>query len=191
QAEPHIVTTPIVTKGPRLFVFSYLSTFPFWLSLYVALGLQRGLTSVGVRQRVARPEKSANSTWRSAIMRKLIGFALLFGMFSLTAFAQENAPKAEFFGGYQYTRFDGGLNANGWDTALTGNLNRWFGVTGDFSGAYKTQNGVSFNNYTYTFGPVVSLRQNRTFTPFAHFLAGGFHSSASFAGASGSGNGFA
>jgi hypothetical protein len=124
-------------------------------------------------------------------MRKLIGFALLFGMFSLTAFAQENAPKAEFFGGYQYTRFDGGLNANGWDTALTGNLNRWFGVTGDFSGAYKTQNGVSFNNYTYTFGPVVSLRQNRTFTPFAHFLAGGFHSSASFAGASGCGNGFA
>jgi hypothetical protein len=124
-------------------------------------------------------------------MRKFIGFALLFGMFSLAAFAQENAPKAEFFGGYQYTRFDGGLNANGWDTALTGNLNRWFGVTGDFSGAYKTQNGVSFNNYTYTFGPVVSLRQNRTFTPFAHFLAGGFHSSASFAGASGSGNGLA
>lgn len=124
-------------------------------------------------------------------MRKFIGFALLFGMFSLAALAQENAPKAEFFGGYQYTRFDGGLNANGWDTALTGNLNRWFGVTGDFSGAYKTQNGVSFNNYTYTFGPVVSLRQNRTFTPFAHFLAGGFHSSASFAGASGSGNGFA
>ena len=124
-------------------------------------------------------------------MRKFIGFALLFGMFSLAAFAQENAPKAEFFGGYQYTRFDGGLNANGWDMALTGNLNRWFGVTGDFSGAYKSQNGVSFNNYTYTFGPVVSLRHNEMFTPFAHFLAGGFHSSAAFGGFSGSGSGFA
>src|ERR1700720_2331696 len=112
-------------------------------------------------------------------------------MFSLAAFAQENAPKAEFFGGYHYTRFDGGLNANGWDTALTGNLNRWLGVTGDFSGAYKSQNGASFNNYTYTFGPVVSLRHNEMFTPFAHFLAGGFHSSAAFGGFSGSGSGFA
>ena len=55
-------------------------------------------------------------------MRKFITFALLFGTFSLAGFAQENeaAPKAEFFGGYQYTRFDGGVNANGWDTTLTG-----------------------------------------------------------------------
>jgi len=126
-------------------------------------------------------------------MRKFITFALLFGTFSLAAFAQENeaAPKAEFFGGYQYTRFDGGVNANGWDTTLTGNLNRWFGVAADFSGAYKTQNGVSFNNYTYTFGPQISWRHNPNFTPFAHFLAGGSHASASFNGLSGSSNGFA
>ena len=126
-------------------------------------------------------------------MRKFITFALLFGTFSLAGFAQENeaAPKAEFFGGYQYTRFDGGVNANGWDTTLTGNLNRWFGVAADFSGAYKTQNGVSFNNYTYTFGPQISWRRNPNFTPFAHFLAGGSHASASFSGLSGSSNGFA
>jgi hypothetical protein len=124
-------------------------------------------------------------------VRKFIGFALLFGIFSLVAVAQESAPKAEFFGGYQYTRFDGGLNANGWNTALTGNLNHWFGVAADFSGAYKSQSGVSFNNYTYTFGPVVSLRHSETFTPFAHFLAGGFHSSAASGSLSGSGSGFA
>jgi len=124
-------------------------------------------------------------------VRKLIGFALLFGMFSLAAVAQERAPRAEFFGGYQYTRFDGGLNANGWDTTLTGNLNRWFGAAADFSGAYKSQNGVSFNNYTYTFGPVVSLRRNETFTPFAHFLVGGFHSSAAAGSLSASGSGLA
>ena len=124
-------------------------------------------------------------------MRKLIGFALLFGMFSIAAVAQERAPRAEFFGGYQYTRFDGGLNANGWDTTVTGNLNRWFGAAADFSGAYKSQNGVSFNNYTYTFGPVVSLRRNETFTPFAHFLAGGFHSSAAAGSLSASGSGLA
>ena len=127
-------------------------------------------------------------------MRKFIGLALLsMCMLSLQAFAQEmgTAPKAEIFGGYQYTRFDGGVNANGWDTALTGNLNRWFGVAADFSGAYKTQSGVSFNNYTYTFGPVISWRHNPTLTPFAHFLAGGFRSSAAFGGLSASDNGLA
>jgi opacity protein-like surface antigen len=124
-------------------------------------------------------------------MRKCFGFALLFAMFSLAAAAQESAPKAEVFGGYQYTRFDGGLNANGWNMALTGNLNHWFGVAADFSGAYKSQSGVSFNNYTYTFGPVVSLRRNENFTPFAHFLAGGFRSSAASGGLSASDGGFA
>jgi Outer membrane protein beta-barrel domain len=124
-------------------------------------------------------------------MRKFVGFLLLFGLSSLAAVAQENAPKAELFGGYQYTRFDGGLNANGWDTTVTTNLNRWVGVAGDFSGAYKTQSGVSFNNYTYTFGPVVSLRRNERLTPFAHFLAGGFHSSTALSGVSAPDNGFA
>jgi hypothetical protein len=120
--------------------------------------------------------------------------ALLLGMFSLAASAQEmgvTAPKAEIFGGYQYTRFDGGTNANGWDTAATANFNNWFGVAGDFSGAYKSQNGVSFSNYTYTFGPQVSLRRNEKFTPFAHFLLGGFRDSASLAGSSASDSGFA
>lgn len=126
-------------------------------------------------------------------MRKFITVGLLLGMFSVAAFAQEmgGTPKAEIFGGYQYTRFDGGLNANGWNTSVAGNLNNWFGIAGDFSGAYKTQNGVSFHNYTYTFGPVVSYRHNETFTPFAHFLAGGFRASAALNGISGSDNGFA
>jgi hypothetical protein len=127
-------------------------------------------------------------------MRKLMGFALLVSLCSFAAFAQEGgtAPKAEIFGGYQYTRFDGGLNANGWNTSVTGNLNNWFGIAADFSGAYKSQNGVSFNNYTYTFGPVVSYRHNETFTPFVHFLAGGARASASISGVgSGSTSGFA
>jgi hypothetical protein len=127
-------------------------------------------------------------------MRRTVGLAVLLGIFTLAAFAQEgmqSAPKAEIFGGYQYTRFDGGLNANGWNSSLTGNLNHWFGVAADFSGAYKSQNGASFSNYTYTFGPVVSYRHNETFTPFVHFLAGGSHGKLSFNGVSSSGNGFA
>ena len=127
-------------------------------------------------------------------MRRFVGLAILLVIFSLAAFAQEGmyaAPKAEIFGGYQYTRFDGGANANGWDTTVTGNLNNWFGVAADFSGAYTSQAGVNFHNYTYTFGPVVSYRHSENFTPFVHFLAGGFHGSASFNGLSGTGNGFA
>jgi hypothetical protein len=58
---------------------------------------------------------------------------------------QEEPIKGELFGGYQYTRIggSGGTNANGWNAALTGNVNRWFGVTGDFSGAYKSIGGDS------------------------------------------------
>lgn len=127
-------------------------------------------------------------------MRRFVGLAFLLAVFSLVAFAQEGmntTPKAEIFGGYQYTRFDGGANANGWNSTVTGNLNNWFGVAADFSGAYTSQSGVSFHNYTYTFGPVVSYRHNENFTPFVHFLAGGFHGSASFNGLSGTGNGLA
>lgn len=106
----------------------------------------------------------------------------------MPAFAQDQ--RAEVFGGYQYLRIEGG-NANGWNAAVTGNLNHWFGVTGDFSGAYKSQDGVSFSNYTYTGGPVVSIRKNEAFTPYAHALFGGFHASAGFGGFSASTNGFA
>ncbi len=105
-------------------------------------------------------------------MRKLIGLMLLLGLFSLAAVAQENYSKAEVFGGYQYTRFDGGVNANGFNGALTGNLNHWFGVAADFR-------------------PQVAMRRGGAFTPFAHALFGGFHSSASASGISASDSGFA
>ena len=135
-------------------------------------------------------------------MRKLIGLMLLLGLFSLAAVAQENYSKAEVFGGYQYTRFGSpcsgcsGANANGWDTSLTGNLNNWFGVAADFSGAYASPSGVALHTYTYTFGPQVTMRRGGGFTPFAHALFGGFHTSADFSSLFGSGatastNGFA
>ena len=84
-------------------------------------------------------------------MRKLLTVTVLLVLASLSAAAQD-FPKAEIFGGYQLTRLDG-TTLNGWNAALTGNLNHWFGVTADFSGAYTSQGGVDFRNYTYTFGP--------------------------------------
>lgn len=100
-------------------------------------------------------------------------------------------PKAEVFGGYQFTHLNGGINANGFNFAVNGNINEWLGITGDFGSAYKTQNGVSLNNYTYTFGPVLTLRSARSYTPFVHALIGGDHASAGISGFSASSNGFA
>jgi opacity protein-like surface antigen len=125
-------------------------------------------------------------------VRKFLVVGFLLALCAVSAMAAEtDAPKTEFFGGYQYTRLEGGVNANGFDFAFNGNFNNYFGITADLGAAYKTENGVSFNNYTYTFGPVLSLRANKAYTPFVHALIGGDHASASFAGASGSSNGFA
>src|SRR5260370_4932823 len=86
----------------------------------------------------------------------------------VSAVAANAAPKAEVFGGYQFTHFDGGPNMNGWNGALTGNFNNWFGVTADFSGVY----GSGLNVYTYTFGPGVHANLPLV-RPFAHAFFGG------------------
>jgi len=122
-------------------------------------------------------------------MLKFLSVTILLLLSSL-AVAQE-FPKAEIFGGYQYSR-QNSSNLNGWNAALTGNFNHWFGVTSDFSGAYISRGGVDFRSYTFTFGPTVAARNNETFTPFAHALLGGFHQSADLSGSAlGTTNGFA
>ena len=86
----------------------------------------------------------------------------------VSAMAQEESPKVELFGGYQFTHLDPSLNTNGWNAAVTGNVNRWVGVTADFSGSYKDGGHM----YTYMFGPTFSVRTKRV-TPFVHALFGG------------------
>jgi len=103
-------------------------------------------------------------------MRKYILISLFVGlMASGVAYA---APGAEIFAGYQFTHFDGGVNANGWNAALTGKFNSFFGITGDFSGAYKS--GVKW--HSYTFGPQVSVPLP-IIRPFGHALFGGMTAS--------------
>jgi opacity protein-like surface antigen len=94
--------------------------------------------------------------------------------------AAQAAPKAEVFGGYQFTRTQGGGNWSGWNAALTGNLGSTFGVTADFSQVYNS--GVHYT--TYTFGPEIHAHLPIV-KPFAHVLLGG--AKASFSGASTSG----
>jgi len=77
-------------------------------------------------------------------MKKLIGVALFLGLMSCACFAQET-PKPELFGGYQFTTLDPSWNASGWNGSATMYINRWVGVTGDFSGAYHS--GANFHTY--------------------------------------------
>jgi hypothetical protein len=126
-------------------------------------------------------------------VRKFMVVACFLGLLAGSAMAAESEsyPKAEFFGGYQYTRLEGGVNANGFDISGAGNFNNYFGIAADFGASYKTESGVKFNNYTYTFGPQLSLRANKAYTPFVHALIGGDRATASFGGVSASGNGMA
>lgn len=100
-------------------------------------------------------------------MKKFMSIALLVGMLGFAGLAQAE-PKAEVFGGFQFNHLDPNFNAAGWNASLTGNLNSWFGVTGDFGGSYKS--GTKF--HTYTFGPQFKARLPIV-QPFVHALFGG------------------
>ena len=115
---------------------------------------------------------------RNAVL--IIGFAL--GLSGCGA-AADDVPKAEIFGGYSLLRADiHGMkfNTNGWNAAVTGNLNRYFGVTADMGGQYGTvaESGVSMtvHGHSFLFGPTVSYRTNKL-KPFAHVLFGVSHGS--------------
>jgi hypothetical protein len=96
-------------------------------------------------------------------------FALAVGLGALLfASVSQAQDKAEVFGGYQYTRPDGGPNLNGWNGAFTGNFNKNFGITADFGGTYGS--GLSF--YTFAFGPKVTANLP-VVHPFVHALVGG------------------
>lgn len=129
-------------------------------------------------------------------MKVFLSLVVVMGLLSFPLMAQDY-PKAEIFGGYQYERLNDlagtgiGINANGWDASLAGNINQWFGVTGDFSGAYKSVSGGSLHVYTYTGGPVINLNHSGVVNPFVHALFGGAHASAAASGGGSAGtNGF-
>lgn len=112
-------------------------------------------------------------------MRKVIGIAVLIGMFSMLAMAGET-PKPEIYGGYQFTSTDGGWHASGWNTAANFYIWKNVGVTGDLSGVYNS----GTNLYTYTVGPVVSAPKGN-FSPYVHALFGGAHTAAGGVGVGG------
>jgi hypothetical protein len=107
---------------------------------------------------------------------------LVAGLCALPTLAQ--VPKVEIFGGFQYDRSIG-ANFMGWDAAVTGNANRWFGITGDFSGTYGIGAASGFHEYKYMGGPVFSVAKEAPVSAFVHVLFGGVHDTAGGASANG------
>jgi hypothetical protein len=151
------------------------------------------------------------------MMRRLLFAGILILAMSGLALAQD-FPKYELFGGYSYMRSDlgnstswmgsyynsdsvpGASNGHGFEASFTYNLNKWFGIKGDFSTHFSTMNldskdsydysypdnyynsgytetnvrkgSAEMRQYTYLFGPEFSLRKYEKFRPFAHFLVG-------------------
>ena len=111
-------------------------------------------------------------------MRKLVLVFVMFAVFASLSGAQETVPSFEIFGGYSYLNTQDivpvlGIDASGhgWEAAATGNVNNWFGLTGDISGHYSDFLGVNVRDYNFLFGPTVSYRTPKL-TPFGHTLFG-------------------
>jgi hypothetical protein len=118
-------------------------------------------------------------------MRKTIIAVTFLLLSGVLASAQES--KAEVFGGYSYLHFnapDSGnfsnqhSNTNGWEAALTGNVNRWFGITADFDGHYGNLLLGSGNVHNALFGPKLTIGGARNSSFFVHGLGGVSHFSA-------------
>jgi hypothetical protein len=132
--------------------------------------------------------------------------SILIGTIILTcasiAAAQSDYKKFEFFGGYSHNRVDTGLSDeepaladvineregfHGFEVSATGNLSRYFGIKGDFSGHFKNQNfqipglpgsNLDIDSRLFNFLGGVQIKDNSTegtFKPFAHALAGVAH----------------
>ncbi len=109
-------------------------------------------------------------------------------------------PHWEAFLGYSFFDFrpgvsvPGPVHANGGSASLAYNLNRWFGVVGDFGGYHTgsiNNTSVDATSYTYMFGPRVSFRNNTRVTPFAQVLFGGAYGNVDWTPAAASANVFA
>jgi hypothetical protein len=99
--------------------------------------------------------------------KRVLHTILLAGVLSIPVFAQ----RVEIFGGAQFEHLQSSYNAAGWNASLTGNFKHVLGITGDFSGVYKSRT-TNTSVYTYTVGPVLTARLP-VVQPFVHALFGG------------------
>ena len=121
-------------------------------------------------------------------MRNLLLISLLCVLCTLSAMSQDT-PRVELSGGYSLLH-DGNsspTNFQGWNASSTTYVNRWFGITADFSGHYSANNSsfllapnipaeieATQRIHTYMFGPHLAYRKSR-YVPFGQALFGVNH----------------
>ncbi|HEY0404353.1 MAG TPA: outer membrane beta-barrel protein [Pyrinomonadaceae bacterium] len=129
-------------------------------------------------------------------MRKLLLLIALIVACASVSFAQssDDYNKVEFYGGYSHARVDTGVDDqdfrdfvgntrgfNGFDTSITGNLSRYFGLKADFTAHFKndsfTDTGITVNTKERIYNLLggVQVKDNSKdarVKPFAHALAG-------------------
>jgi opacity protein-like surface antigen len=126
-------------------------------------------------------------------MKKLLLLAIMIAVCAPMAFAQSTEyNKFEFYGGYSHNRVDTGTGTrslvddregfNGFNTAVTGNITRYFGLKFDLAGHYKPETidlggsaNIKFDSNLYNFLGGVQVKDNAkegTFKPFAQALVG-------------------
>ena len=141
-------------------------------------------------------------------MRKLLFLAILIVATASMALAQstDDYNKVEFHAGYSHARVDTGVDdpdlddevgdflrdrrgVNGFDTSLTGNLTRYFGIKGNVTGHFKSDSfsdGIDTINtkermWHFLGGVQVKDNSKETrFKPFAHALVGAAHQTIEF-----------
>jgi opacity protein-like surface antigen len=112
-------------------------------------------------------------------MRKILVIFILLA-FSLSSWAQKTrdmsheGSSGDVFIGYSLLNGDTFSHASGWEAALTGNFNDWFGLKADLGGNYKSVGGIGAREYNILFGPQLSRRVEK-FTVFVHGLVGIAH----------------
>ena len=105
-------------------------------------------------------------------MRAPLALALL-ALASAPAVAAD-APSAELFGGYSYTK-NGDQALNGGEASLAVELTRWIGAEADVSAHYGSARGTHTRRLFLMGGPRFAYRGSG-FTIFTHYLAGGVRS---------------
>jgi opacity protein-like surface antigen len=133
-------------------------------------------------------------------LRIVVCFLAFLSLCGGVAHAQET-PKLDVFAGYSYIRENPGprsgdsFSLNGGSASVTYHIKDWIGGVADFGGYHNGDilgTGVDGTLSTYLFGPRVSYRSYKHFTPFGEALFGAAHAGASIAGGTlGSHNAFA
>ena len=115
---------------------------------------------------------------------------------SLAVAQSDDYKKLEFYAGYSHHEVGNDLDDDdvvldpesfrGFNSSITGNLSRYFGLKFDFAGHFKSRpitfgpvaNGIDVDSRRYTYLGGIQVKNNSseaTFKPFVHALVGGAH----------------